>query len=189
MSLPVPRLRRALAVIVLSAAVLGVLVPASALAQNVRARGETTLQPSASFGGSLVASGYTLDAQLPARLRPPVIAFPVRSGRLRRSGGRLRGLVNHRGGVRFRRGAATASVTDPTLVLGRSSYVSGRLGAGRVRFLELSSPRLRSSRGRLSVSADARLSATAATALNVVFTTNRFGPGPRLGRLTLRVRR
>jgi hypothetical protein len=191
MSPRVPRLTRPLAVLVASAAVLlGLAASIAPSAEGATARrGDTTFVPAASWAGPLVASGYAVDAILPARLRPPAVAFPVRSGRISRSTGGVSGHIEHRGGIRVRRGGGSATFVDLKAVFARRSYVSARSGTARLRFLELSKPRVRASGGRLSVASSARLSAAAATVLNAVFATNRFNPTQPVGRVTLSVRR
>ena len=181
---------RLLALIGLSVVLMFVAVPATASAQLGRVRGvETTLEPTPAFNQLLSSSDFVLNVVSPAGPRPPVIAFPITSGRVRGSSTRFRGYVNHGGGVAIARSGVSLALTNFKFNFTRRPFVGARAGLNRVRFLNLSSVSVRTAGRRVAIVADAGLAKEAAIALNKAFSTTNFSTNQPVGTIRMEIRR
>ncbi len=181
---------RLLAVLGASLALALVALPATASGQRVRIRGvETALLPAPAFNQSLANNGYVLNVVSPAGPRPPVIAFPITSGRVRVGRRRIAGFVNHAGGVALARSGVSSALTNFKVNFTRRPFVGARSGVNRIKFLNLSNLRARRAGRRLVVLADAGLSTEAALALNRAFSATNFATNQPVGQLQLELRR
>lgn len=184
------RARRSLAVLLATVALVLVALPASASAQ-VRIRGvETTLSPAPVFSQTLSDNGYTLNVVSPAGPRPPLIVFPITSGRVGLVGTRrIRGFVNHAGGVAISRSGVSSALTNFKVTFTRRPFIGARSGVNRIKFLNLTTLRARATRTRLIVVADASLNVQGAVALNRAFSTTNFTTNLPVGQVTMEIRR
>ena len=167
-----------------------VAVPATASAQTVRIRGvETALAPTPAFNELLSDNGFVLNVVSPAGPRPPIIAFPITSGRVGVSRTRIAGYVNHAGGVAVSRSGVSLALTNFKVNFTRRPFVGARSGVNRIKFLNLSNLRVRTVGRRLVVLADAGLSVQAAVALNRAFSSTNFNTNQPVGVIQLEIRR
>ena len=184
------RSMRLLAALGLAVVLMLVAIPATASAQRVRVRGvETALLTNPQFNQALNDNGFALSVIAPAGARPPVVAFPITSGTVVLSRGRIAGYVNHAGGVAVNRGGVAAALTNLKVNFTRRPFVAVRVGVNRIKFLNLSNLRARTVDNRLVLVADAGLSTSAATALNRAFSATSFNTNQPVGQVQLELRR
>lgn len=186
------RRRSPLRLLVLGATVALMLagLPASASAATSRVRGvETALLPTPAFSQLLADNGYVLNVISPAGPRPPVIAFPITSGRVGTGRGRVFGFVNHAGGVAISRSGVSSALTNFKVNFTRKPFLAARTGVSRIKFLNLTSLVGRTVGSRLVIAADTSLSTEGAVALNRAFSTTTFSTNQPVGRIQLEIRR
>ncbi|MBA3839475.1 MAG: hypothetical protein H0X55_04120 [Thermoleophilaceae bacterium] len=183
-------LSRRLAALGAAVALMLVAIPATASAQTVRIRGvETALAPTPAFNQLLSDNGYVLNVVSPAGPRPPLIVFPITSGRVGVSRTRIAGYVNHAGGVAVSRSGVSSSLTNFKVNFTRRPFVGVRSGVNRIKFLNLSNLRVQTVGRRLVVRADAGLAVQGAVALNRAFSTTNFSTNQPVGVIQLEIRR
>jgi len=189
-NLRTPDLPRLLGVLGACVALMLVSVPASASAQTVRIRGvESALLPTPAFNQLLSDNEFVLNVVSPAGPRPPIIAFPITSGRVGVSRTRIGGYVNHGGGVAIARSGVSAALTNFKVVFTRRPFMGARAGVNRIKLLNLSSIRVRTVGRRLVVLADSSLSTEGAVTLNRAFSTTTFSTNQPVGQIQLEIRR
>jgi hypothetical protein len=154
-------------------------------------KGKTTLALDPGAGAALTSLGVSVAPVAPATAGPDGIAFPVTG-----LGGSLFPLtlqVKHSGGLALSAGATTVSLTDYTIVLGRSPNLVATVNGGpRVSILklDLSKTRIRLNSSGLNVGpVKASLTEAAAGALNGAFGVTAFTKGLVLGNATITVGR
>jgi hypothetical protein len=164
-------------------------VPSTASADLRVGDVESTVQSAVAFDALLAGGGFSLNVIAPAGPRPPVIAFPITSGRLEGPPSRLRGYVNHAGGIGVSRSGVSSTLTNFKLVLGRRPYVGARSGVERIRFLNLSNVRSARVGRRLGVLADASLTTQGAVVLNRAFSATTFTTNQPFGQIAAEITR
>lgn len=190
MTPPRPSPMRVLTALGVTVVLMLVAVPATASAQTVRIRGvETVLAPTPAFNDLLSDNGFVLNVVSPAGPRPPLIVFPITSGRVRASRTRIAGYVNNAGGVSVSRSGVSSALTNFKVNFTRRPFVGARSGVNRIKFLNLSSLTARTVGRRLVVRADAGLSVQGAVALNRAFSTTNFSTNQPVGVIQLEIRR
>jgi hypothetical protein len=146
--------------------------------------GQTMLQVDRGTARVLNANGVRVDLLRPARSGRSGLTFPVTGGAI--DPRTLRGSVDHSGGLRFRAGGRSVSLTNLRYTIGaRRSTLSAEVGGSRLTILSLSLRRARvGADGPLTKTASrirASLTAGAARALNRAFRVRLFRGGLRLG--------
>ncbi len=154
------------------------------------AGGQTMLQLDRGTARALTAAGVRVTPVRPARTGASGLTFPVSGGEA--DPGTLAGTVTHRGGIRFRAGGRSVILRDPTYRIGERSTLTARVGSARLTIATLRTGNARiAAGGALDTGVsrvDARLTATAARALNRAFRTRLFRSGLRLGTVRSEVR-
>jgi len=182
--------RRSLRTAVAAAALAVPLAAApGALAQeSTRAQigdGQTSLRLASATAAALEDAGVRVTPVRPARAEHGAIRFPVSGGRA--DPRTLRGAVEHEGGIRFRAGDTSVVLRDPTYRVGRSSTLTAEVGGDRITVLALDLRRAtvrREGLGARVTGIRARLTSTAARALNAAFDTRLFRRGLPIGRVS-----
>jgi len=154
-------------------------------------KGKTTLALDPGAGAALQSLGVSVAPVAPATAGPNGIAFPITG-----VGGSLFPLtlkINHSGGLALSAGSTTVSLTDYTIVLGRSPNLVATVNGGpRVSILSLDLSRVRIGLGRSGLTVGpvkASLTEAAAGALNGAFGVTAFTKGLVLGNATITVGR
>jgi hypothetical protein len=154
-------------------------------------KGKTTLELDPGAGAALQSLGVSVAPVAPATAGADGISFPI-SG----LGGSLFPLtlkINHSGGLALSAGSTTVSLTDYTIVLGRSPNLVATVNGGprvSILSLDLSRTRLGFSRSGLTLGpVKASLTEAAAGALNGAFGVTAFTKGLVLGNATITVGR
>jgi len=146
--------------------------------------GQTMLLLDSGVARALRTNGVRVSLVRPARLGASGITFPATGGEVDPRS--LAGSVSHRGGIRFRGGGRSLVVRDPQYrITEDGAALSVRVGRNRIPLLNLDASDARVRRlGALSTGVSrivARLTPTAARALNTTFHTRLFRGGLRLG--------
>jgi hypothetical protein len=146
--------------------------------------GQTMLRLDAAVARALRANGVRVSLVRPARLGASGITFPATGGSVDPRS--LAGTVEHRGGIRFRAGGRSLVVRDPAYrITEDGAILTVRAGRARIPLLNLDASNARVRQlGALSTGVSrivARLTPTAARALNATFHTRLFRGGLRLG--------
>lgn len=148
------------------------------------ADGQTMLKLDAGTARALAGAGVRVSVVRPGTTGSSGLTFPVTGGALNPAN--LRGSVEHRGGIRFRAGGRTVTLSNPRYTIGASrSTLSAAVGGQRLTILNLDLRRAKvGARGPLTKTASgvrATLTAGAARALNRAFSTSVFKGGLKIG--------
>lgn len=148
--------------------------------------GATTLDVDATTLGALTGAGFGVTPADPATAEGSVFSFPISKGRVHLGKGKkmkIKGYVNHKGGMTFTLGAVSVSAVNLRIHLSSSKKVRvfAKVGAQRIRLLDLSNVALAD--GKLT--ADAALAEKAAASLNTAFGVTLFTKAMPMGKVTV----
>ena len=155
----------------------GPLTPAPAAAKPVGIDGGKTIVKATKEGLLVLeGQGISLNPVRPGRVTLRGISFPIVRGRVDTK--TLAGKVRHSGGLRFSKGSISVRASN-FVVNTRKAAVTAVIGGNRVRLFDLRFTAAAKRKGkRITVPAvEARLSRTAARALNGAFQTTAFERG------------
>ncbi len=181
-----PSVRRLIGLIAAAVAI-AVMAPAVAGA-HVRTYGATTLQLDPGAAAALTSLGVTPGVIAPASATSAGLSFPITDSPLRAL---HTGTITHSGGISLTAGSTQVDLTDFWINLIGRPNLSAEVGGARVRILSLDLSRARAhvSRGVLTLGpVTARLTQTAADALNSAFGVTAFTKGLVLGTATVNYR-
>jgi hypothetical protein len=177
--------RRLIAVFfALSLLVVGATAP-SAVAKPkkvVPSFGATSLELDPGAAEALGTLGVSASPIAPGKARGATFSFPITTNL---GQARKRGHITHRGGIRLEAGSVRVDLTDFTIRL-RQGDLTARVGDARVPILDLAIPAGTKLRPGAVGPVPARLTATAAGALNDAFGVTAFEEGLLLGHATIR---
>lgn len=148
--------------------------------------GDTTLALDSGAVSALQSLGIAAAPLTPASAGDAGLEFPITGGKL--DAASLAGRIRHSGGIALTRDAVRVELRDFTIVIDETPALTALVGGDRVEILSLDVSAIqRGGSGRqLTVSGVvARLTATAAQALNQAFATNAFTEGLVLGSATV----
>jgi hypothetical protein len=146
--------------------------------------GQTMLRLDPGTAKALTGAGVRVSVVQPGKVGSSGLTFPATGGAI--DPATLRGSVEHRGGIRFRAGGKTVTLSSPRYTIGSSrSTLSASVGGKRLSVLSLNLKRAKvGARGPLTKTAQgirATLTAGAAKALNQAFSTSLFRGGLAIG--------
>jgi hypothetical protein len=182
---------RSLALVAAVVAALGLAAPiAQAGNETLKVTGgQTALNVSKGAVEALNGLGVTASPVGPADARGARFEFPIAGGKLNAQ--TLAGKIRHRGGIRLSAGSKHLDLRRFTIKIDSKPNLTAKVGDARVSILrlDLSEAKVRKGERRVAVkNVVARLTATAATALNDTFNVNAFSRGLVLGRATVHAR-
>ncbi len=157
-----------------------------ALSEAVLGGGATTLPLDDGAAGALRDLNITPGVIGDATAGPQGLAFPITGGKV--DAATLAGDITHSGGISLTRGGKRVELSEFTIEIDDTPALSALVGGSRVEILTLDVGSIsRSVRGRTVVVSGvvARLTATAANALNQAFETTAFKEGLTLCRATV----
>jgi hypothetical protein len=149
--------------------------------------GDTALNVSQGAGDALDGLGVTASPIGSADARGARFEFPITGGKLNAE--TLAGKIRHSGGIRLSAGSKRLDLRRFTINIDSKPNLTAKVGDARVSILrlELSEAKVRKGERRVVVkNVVARLTRTAATALNDTFDVNAFSRGLELGRAKVR---
>ncbi len=151
----------------------------------VLAQGDTRLTLDPGAVSLLTGQGISAAPIAPATaVSAGVLGFPITGGAIQTAG--PAGRVEHSGGIELTKGATKVDLTGFIINLDSSPDLTALVGSSRVSILDLdlsgASIAIGASDGRITItSVKAKLTATAASALNSAFGTSAFAAGQLLG--------
>ena len=175
--------RRGLAGLVVAGA-LALPASAGAAGPDPLAGGETTLAVKATVAAALDDAGIGVKPTRPAEAGGGGIAFPITGGRLDPQ--KLRGTLEHRGGLKFTRGSRSVVVKNYDVKLGKNPRLIGEAGEARFKVfdLDVSDARVRRDGFATKISGvRAELAPGAAKALNATLGIDAFAGGLVVGKV------
>lgn len=148
--------------------------------------GSTTLELDATTNAALTGAGFAVTPAVPATATGTTLSFPITKGRVHFGKGKkhkLKGFVNHSGGITFTKGATVVTASDPRVLLssGKKVRLFTTIGSERVRLLDLKDVAVADGK----ITANALLSKVAAEKLNAAFAVTLFTPGLAMGKVTV----
>lgn len=181
---------RSLAVVA-SVAAMAVAVPAAQAGDNqVKVKGgNTALNVSQGAADALASLGVAASPIGSADARGARFAFPITGGKLNAE--TLAGKIRHSGGIRLSAGPKHLDLRRFTISIDSKPNLTAKVGDARVSILrlDLSHAKVRVRERRVVVkNVVARLTGTAAMALNDTFDVDAFSRGLELGRAKVRAR-
>jgi hypothetical protein len=151
--------------------------------------GKTVLRISPGAAGALDSLGVAASPIRSANASGARFSFPITGGKV--NADTLAGQIRHSGGIRLSAGSKHLDLRRFFINIDSKPNLSAKVGDARVSILrlDLSKAKVRKGDRRIVVRhVVARLSATAATALNDTFNVNAFTPGLELGRAKVHAR-
>jgi hypothetical protein len=145
--------------------------------------GRTVLKISPGAAGALEQLGVAASPTGAAYTRRSRFSFPITRGEV--DAETLAGQIRHRGGIRLSADGTRLKLRRFFINIDSQPDLTAKVGGGRVSLLrlDLSNAKVRKGDRRIVVKrVVARLTATAATALNATFDVDAFTPGLELGR-------
>lgn len=152
--------------------------------------GATTLSIDSGVADALQSNGVKVAPILPAEAGGKGLSFPITDGTLT-TGKKVRGYIDHSGGLKVSAGGTDVSLTDFRVVIGKKSFLVASVGNGKLRVFSL---RLKDAKitkkGEATVISGVRaeLTKAAATALNGAFDTDLFSPGLFVGKVKVKAK-
>ncbi len=181
---------RAIALVAALAAVVGGGPAAQANDKQLKVKGgKTVLKISPGAADALDSLGVAASPIRSAHACGPRFSFPITGGKLNAE--TLAGQIRHSGGIRLSAGSKHLDLRRFFINIDSKPNLTAKVGDARVSILrlDLSKAKVRKGDRRVVVkNVVARLTATAATALNDTFNVNAFTRGLELGRAKVRAR-
>jgi hypothetical protein len=181
---------RPLALVATLAALVVAAPTAQAHSKQLRVKGgATVLKLSPGAVGALESLGVAASPINPASAVGARFRFPITGGKV--DAKTLAGQIRHRGGIRLSAGATKLKLRRFFINIDSRPNLTAKVSGTRVSILRLDLSKASISQGRRRIivrNVVARLTTTAAQALNATFNVNAFTPGLELGKAKVRAR-